>query len=359
MSAPTPPHIPAPTPDELGEFGTRMAAALDGCVAIATTLVDEAGSLPGRRPSGPLYELLGGFDPQLGDLGRAFRESGNRWPRGAGDSWTAVYDTLVNGLYSTASRLVRSLADERRGQWVSEELEAAVEGDAGSIRLLYTHADYIARVAANVRAAGWEYWQVVNLEGEQREWLDRFNAGHRDGTALIGALRRGAAAPRLTGLSMKVVAGSVPSRCRDSLPQISAAELERADRMIRQTVAIPDGMTTHWVGEEGSRRGVCRCHPDAPYAAPEQVERYLPRDGATGSAVKAATGRKSRDAFALLSAAQKSTLEVLKLPESKGKSAKRIVKDYRLHNVTLDEVRKLRKLLSNKSAVPNLAHEQT
>ena len=158
---------------------------------------------------------------------------------------------------------------------------------------------------------------------------------------------------------MKVVAGRVPSRCPAALPRISPAELERADQINRQSVAIPDGMTTHWVGEEGGLQNLCQCHPDAPYATPEQVERYLPRDGATGSAAKAATGRKAGDPFAGLSAAERSTLEVLMLPVSKGKSAKRIIKDHRLHSVTAETIRRLRKLLSNNSAEPNLAHEQT
>ena len=158
---------------------------------------------------------------------------------------------------------------------------------------------------------------------------------------------------------MKVVAGRVPSRCPAALPQISPAELERADRIIRQSVAIPDGMTTHWVGEEDGGENLCQCHPDAPYATPEQVERHLTRAGASGRAAKAATGRKAGDLFARLSAAEKSALEAIMLPGSKGKFAETIIAAHKLRGVVAEDIIRLRKLLSNNSAKPNLAHEQT
>ncbi len=278
MSALTPPHAASPTPKKLSEFGTRIAAALDGCVTVATTLAEKVGSPgDGRRLSAPLYALLGGLELRTVDLAMAFRESGNRWPAGAVEAWTVVYDLLLNKLYAAAYRLVRSLSDERRGDWTPEESAVADAGDTETARSVRRHADFLRLVSEGVLACGGHGWRVVNLDSEQAEWSARRDADYRTGTALIGTLRRGAAAPRLTGLSMKVVAGRLPSRCRHALPRISAAELERADRLIRQTVTIPDGMTTHWVGEEGSRQNVCRCHPDAPYASPEQVERYLPR----------------------------------------------------------------------------------
>ena len=289
MCTSTPPHAPAPTPAELGVLRARMADAIDACVAVAIALAEEFRSPgTGRRLSGPLYSELGRFDLSLSDLATAFRESGNRWPAGAGEPYTVVYDSLVNGLYNAASRLVRSLSDNRRGDWTPEDEDAADAGDAATVRSVRHHAGFLQLVAERVREAGGEEWQFVELEREQKDWFDRFGACHGEGTGVICALRRGAAAPLLTGLSMKVIAGRVPSQCVDALPRISAAELERADRIIRQLVAIPDGMTTHWVGEEGSRRGVCRCYPDAPYAAPEQVERYLPRAEAAATPVPAA-----------------------------------------------------------------------
>ena len=342
----TPPHAPAPTPAELGEFGVRMADAITQCAAVAASVLKEAESpQTGRRPSQVLYELLRDFDPQLGDLGRAFRESGNRWPSEAGDSWSVIYDTLVNGLYSTASRLVRSLADERRGDWTLEESAAAEASESKTIRLLRSHADYLSLIAANVRAAGGEDWQVVNLESELKEWFDRFNAGHREGTVVIGALRRGAAAPLLTGLSMKVVPGRVPSHCQNALPVIKPAELLVADRAIRQTVAIPDGMTTHWVGDgvAGRLPSRCDCCHDAPYATPDYVQHLPP-------AVTNKADHPGTDAFERLTPDDRAVANLLILPGSKGKSAQKIIREHSLRNVTVGKIRELRKLISNSIA---------
>jgi hypothetical protein len=78
----------------------------------------------------------------------------------------------------------------------------------------------------------------------------------------------------LTGYSCKVIAGDRPTLCPDASPVLPPSMLSVALRAVLRLNRLPAGTTIHWVGHETGIRNRCKCHPDAPYAAPFDRERW-------------------------------------------------------------------------------------
>jgi hypothetical protein len=79
---------------------------------------------------------------------------------------------------------------------------------------------------------------------------------------------------QITGLSCKVIAGTTPTVCPDANPPVPPSVLPAIDQAIRRRINLPPGTTIHWVGHDTGYRSRCRCHPDAPYAAPFWKDRW-------------------------------------------------------------------------------------
>lgn len=78
----------------------------------------------------------------------------------------------------------------------------------------------------------------------------------------------------ITGLSCKVIPGSEPTTCPDADPPLPPTALAEVPRAIRRLIPLPDGLTIYWVGRNAGYRGRCRCHPNAPTAAPVDQPRW-------------------------------------------------------------------------------------
>jgi hypothetical protein len=81
-------------------------------------------------------------------------------------------------------------------------------------------------------------------------------------------------AVEVTGLSCKVIPGDRPTLCPDAHPPLPPSMLSIALRAVRRLHPLPPGTTIHWVGNDTGYRNRCRCHPDAPYAAPFDRDRW-------------------------------------------------------------------------------------
>lgn len=115
--------------------------------------------------------------------------------------------------------------------------------------------------------------------GTLRDEMDRTQeTGRNDfhhGMAVIDLIYTGNdQAVEITGLSCKVVLGSEPTLCPDADPLLPPTMLSEVPRAIQRLTPLPDGLTIHWVGHNAGRRNCCRCHPDAPSAAPADRERW-------------------------------------------------------------------------------------
>lgn len=78
----------------------------------------------------------------------------------------------------------------------------------------------------------------------------------------------------VSGLSCKVIAGDRPTLCPEARPALPPSMLAAALRAVRRMNKLPPGTTIHWVGHDTGIRNRCRCHPNAPYAAPFDRERW-------------------------------------------------------------------------------------
>lgn len=78
----------------------------------------------------------------------------------------------------------------------------------------------------------------------------------------------------VTGLSAKVIPGATPTACPDANPAMPPSMLSAALDAVRRANALPAGTTIHWVGHDAGMRNRCRCHPDAPFAAPFDAHRW-------------------------------------------------------------------------------------
>jgi hypothetical protein len=109
--------------------------------------------------------------------------------------------------------------------------------------------------------------------GSERAWQDLL----RNGLAVFSHVCGGASPDEMvpvTGLSCKVVPGTTPTGCPDADPFLPPSALASAEEAIRLLYPLPDGTTIHWVGHEGGNRNRCRCHPNAPFAAPFDQGRW-------------------------------------------------------------------------------------
>lgn len=118
------------------------------------------------------------------------------------------------------------------------------------------------------------------LEGVQRVTLDEMQAvGQQQlhhGLATLDYIVVGPDEQvQVTGLSCKVVPGSVPTACPDANPVLPPSMVPLAEQAIRRLYPLPAGMTVHWVGHDTGRRSRCRCHPHAPFAAPFDRPRWV------------------------------------------------------------------------------------
>ncbi len=68
-----------------------------------------------------------------------------------------------------------------------------------------------------------------------------------------------------SGLSCKVILGTTATICPTANPQLPDANLQFAERAIRELYGLPNGSTIHWVGHDAGARGLCHCHPGAPF----------------------------------------------------------------------------------------------
>ena len=78
----------------------------------------------------------------------------------------------------------------------------------------------------------------------------------------------------VTGLSCLVVPGGVPTACPEADPWIPPGLLPDVVRSVGRLYPLPAGVTLHWVGHRRGRASRCRCHPEAPYAAPFDRHRW-------------------------------------------------------------------------------------
>jgi hypothetical protein len=88
-------------------------------------------------------------------------------------------------------------------------------------------------------------------------------------------------AAQVTGLSCKVVPGTRPSICPDAEPLLPHPLLPRLEEIIRGACRLTPGTTVHWVGQDAALRARCRCHPNAPSAAPCDQDRRTATDPAS------------------------------------------------------------------------------
>lgn len=79
---------------------------------------------------------------------------------------------------------------------------------------------------------------------------------------------------QVTGLSCKIIAGTTPTACPHARPVLAPSLLALAERAIRRLYPLPQGLTIHWNGHDTGYRSRCRCHPNAPYAAPFDQHRW-------------------------------------------------------------------------------------
>jgi hypothetical protein len=78
----------------------------------------------------------------------------------------------------------------------------------------------------------------------------------------------------VTGYSCKVILGDRPTLCPNARPVLPTSMLPAALGAVRRMNKLPSGTTIHWVGHDTGIRNRCGCHPDAPYAAPFDRERW-------------------------------------------------------------------------------------
>lgn len=117
------------------------------------------------------------------------------------------------------------------------------------------------------------------LEGVQRVTLDELQQVSRSqlhhGLATLDDICIGSGEQiQVTGLSCKVIAGRTPTACPDACPVLPPSLLPLAERAIRRLYPLPEETTVHWVGHDAGVRNRCRCHPDAPFAAPFDQSRW-------------------------------------------------------------------------------------
>lgn len=117
------------------------------------------------------------------------------------------------------------------------------------------------------------------LEGVQRVTLEELKQVSREqlhhGLATIDVVILGPGEEvQVTGLSCKVIAGTVPTACPDANPVLPPSLLAGAERAVRRLYPLPAGATIHWVGHDTGVRSRCRCHPNAPFAAPFDQHRW-------------------------------------------------------------------------------------
>ena len=111
------------------------------------------------------------------------------------------------------------------------------------------------------------------LQGIQRVTPDELQRDGQDhahhGLATLDQIGLGGGeVVQVTGLSCKVIAGTTPTACPDANPVLPPSLLPSAERAIRRLFPLPAGTTIHWVGHDTGIRSRCRCHPNAPFAAP-------------------------------------------------------------------------------------------
>ncbi len=81
-------------------------------------------------------------------------------------------------------------------------------------------------------------------------------------------------AVQITGLSCKVILGSVPTLCPDADPSLPPTMLSVIPQAFQRFTPLPEGLTLHWVGHNAGSRNLCRCYPNAPSAAPADQDRW-------------------------------------------------------------------------------------
>jgi hypothetical protein len=113
---------------------------------------------------------------------------------------------------------------------------------------------------------------VTLVSWDAMEKLMQDNLHH--GLTSLGQISIGGSSVNVTGLSCKVIAGSTPTACPDANPPVPPSVLPAIDKAIRRLNKLPPGTTVHWVGHDTGYRSRCRCHPDAPYAAPFWKDRW-------------------------------------------------------------------------------------
>ena len=131
------------------------------------------------------------------------------------------------------------------------------------------------------------------LQGIRRVPIDELQRAGQDaihhGLATLDTIRTSLAPDaviQITGLSCKVIVGTTPTACPDANPVLPPSMLSLAEQAIRRLHPLPPGTTIHWVGHDTGMRNRCRCHPDAPFAAPFDQHRWTvppsePRGGET------------------------------------------------------------------------------
>jgi hypothetical protein len=191
-------------------------------------------------------------------------------------------NAALNAVYAAA---LRWQPDEREMPGIRriELLCDLEEGEAG------INAAKVRRLRARICRR--QHWQPQHaegltlgeaadiLEGVQRvtlEELQRAQSGYlHHGLATLDTVHVGSEeVVQVTGLSCKVVAGTTPTACPDANPVLPPSLLAGAERAIRRLYPLPEGTTIHWVGHDAGVRNRCRCHPNAPFAAPFDQSRW-------------------------------------------------------------------------------------
>jgi hypothetical protein len=111
----------------------------------------------------------------------------------------------------------------------------------------------------------------VSLEELQQVARDQFHHGLAEHDRISLGCDRWVG---VTGLSCKVIPGSTPTLCPNANPDLPPSLLATAEQAVRRLNHLPEGTTIHWVGHDTGLRNRCTCHPDAPYAAPFDRERW-------------------------------------------------------------------------------------
>ena len=275
----TPPHAPAPTPDELGRLRVRMADAVAGCAGCLTTVAALSEATPPtaaarRERCNCMGDGIDSLSKLTSEFHQAHRAAGGGWPADAPSGLTfGVVATTLHDAYFVGYRMWHSLCES--GQERGPATDALAAGLLRAGRTLEDAAEYLRPVGgwspADPGAAA-ATARALRRASEGLSRMQHIGLGEIDAVTLPGP--RGPTRTPVTFLACRVVRGDRPTLCPAADPALPSTLLPDVARRVRELVGLPAGLTIHWTGHEAGMRGSCRCHPDAPTAAPADVGQW-------------------------------------------------------------------------------------